>query len=296
MGLSFSCCHSIRNDEIAIVSKFGKFAYTQSAGLMILPLPCMCVLEGTLSTRVRQLPVKVETKTKDNVFVDAQIDIQYVVDENRAYEAFYRLSSLEQQLNSYVFDVVRSAVPKHTLDDLYLHAAKDMIADEVRKNLTQTMGTFGYLIIKTLVTDITPAQKVRVAMNDIETSKRNRLAATERADAEKVMVVKRAEADAVSKYHQGEGIARQRKAIIDGMKSSVGAFQEAIEGMRSRDVLELVLITQYFDTLKEIGGSHGAKTIFVNSGAGSVSGISSEVRNAFLQASYGKDSQVMATT
>merc|ERR1719382_1671654 len=149
------------------------------------------------------------------------------------------------------------------------------------------MSTFGYLIIKTLVTDITPAQKVRVAMNDIETSKRNRLAATERADAEKVMVVKRAEADAVSKYHQGEGIARQRKAIIDGMQNSVGTFQEAIVGMRSRDVLELVLITQYFDTLKEIGASAGAKTVFVNSGAGSVQGISSEIRDAFLQATAG---------
>lgn len=252
---------------------------------MILPIPCICVKAGIISKRVRQLPVKVETKTKDNVFVDAQIEVQYVVCPNRVYQAFYRLSVPEQQINSYVFDVVRSAVPKHTLDDLYLHAGKDAIANEVRVNLDKTMEEFGYRIIKTLVTDITPAAKVKQAMNDIETSKRNRLAATERADAEKVMTVKRAEADAVSKYHQGAGIARQRKAIIDGMKNSVGAFQEAIVGMRSRDVLELVLITQYFDTLKEIGASHGANTIFVNSGAGSVHSISSEIRDAFLQAS-----------
>lgn len=250
---------------------------------MILPCPCVCVNAGTISTRVRQLPVRVETKTKDNVFVDAQIDIQYVVDTARVAEAFYRLSSTENQINSYVFDVVRSAVPKHTLDDLYLHAAKDAIADEIRKSLTITVREFGYIIVKTLVTDITPAQKVRAAMNDIETSKRNRQAASEKADADKVMIVKQAEADAVSKYHQGAGIARQRKAIIDGMQNSVGTFQEAIEGMRSRDVLELVLITQYFDTLKEIGSSRGSKTIFVNSSAGSVQGIAGEVRNAFLQ-------------
>ncbi|CAD7935636.1 unnamed protein product [Amoebophrya sp. A120] len=282
------CCHSIHGDEVAIVETFGKYAYSQGPGLMILPCPCVQVNAGTISTRIRQLSVPVETKTKDNVFVDARLEIQYVADQSKVYEAFYRLASPEQQLNSYVFDVVRSAVPKHTLDDLYLHAAKDAIADEVRKNLTNTMREFGYIIVKTLVTDITPAQKVRVAMNDIETSKRNRQAATEKADADKMMIVKRAEADAVSKYHQGAGIARQRKAIIDGMQNSVGTFTEAIEGMRSRDVLELVLITQYFDTLKEIGSSAGSKTIFVNSSAGSVQGIASEIRNAFLQSTAAK--------
>lgn len=131
-------------------------------------------------------------------------------------------------------------------------------------------------------------------MNDIETSKRNRQAMTEKADADKIMTVKRAEADAIAKYHQGAGIARQRKAIIDGMKNSVGTFQEAIEGMRSRDVIELVLITQYFDTLKEIGHSAGSKTVFINSSASSVSGISGEIRNAFLQAAAGTRNQPQA--
>eukprot|EP00397_Hematodinium_sp_SG-2012_P018218 GEMP01018655.1.p1 GENE.GEMP01018655.1~~GEMP01018655.1.p1 ORF type:complete len:283 (+),score=47.14 GEMP01018655.1:101-949(+) len=276
-----NCIDTVQQDEIAIIEHCGKFSRTQPGGCLFLPVPCYCVKAGTISTRIQQLPVKVETKTKDNVFVECTIDVQYVAATERIKEAFYRLTNPSAQINSYVFDVVRGTVPKINLDDLF--ASKDLIADDVKSGLAAVMDSFGYLIIKTLVTDIIPAHKVREAMNDIETSKRLRHAAVEKAESDKLIMVKRAEAEAEYKYHQGAGIARQRKAIIEGMKTSVGTFTEAIEGMNARDVLELVLITQYFDTLKEIGSSSGCTTIFMGSNPAAMQGVSSEIRNGFMQ-------------
>lgn len=275
------CIDTVQQDEIAIVERCGKFERTAGGGLLCLYIPCVMVKAGTVSIRIQQLPVKVETKTKDNVFVECTIDIQYQAEPSKIKEAFYRLTNPTQQINSYVFDVVRGTVPGIFLDDLF--ASKDLIADEVKNGLTQVMRDFGYLIIKTLVTDIVPAHKVREAMNDIETSKRLRHAAVEKAESDKLIMVKRAEAEAEYKYHQGAGIARQRKAIIDGMKASVGTFTEAIQGMTPTDVLELVLITQYFDMLKEIGGSPGSNTIFMGSNPAAMNNIQNEIRNGFMQ-------------
>lgn len=275
-----NCIDTVQQDEIAIIEHCGAFARTQPGGCLFLPVPCYCVKAGTVSLRIQQLPVKVETKTKDNVFVECTIDIQYQAETTKIKEAFYRLTDPCSQINSYVFDVVRGTVPGIALDDLF--ASKDLIADEVKGGLTTVMRDFGFLIIKTLVTDIVPAQKVREAMNDIETSKRLRHAAVEKAESDKLIMVKRAEAEAEYKYHQGSGIARQRKAIIDGMKSSVGTFTEAIAGMTPHDVLELVLITQYFDMLKEIGGSSGCNTIFMGSNPAAMNNISSEIRDGFM--------------
>lgn len=271
----------VGQDEIAVVENCGAFASIEGAGLLILPLPCICIKVGTVNQRIQQLPVKVETKTKDNVFVECTIDVQYQASPDRVKEAFYRLSNPQLQINSFVFDVVLSTVPQIELDALF--ASKDFIATEVKNGLSAVMNEFGYLIIKALVTDIVPAQKVRAAMNDIETSKRLRQAALEKAESNKLIVVKHAEADMESKYHQGSGIARQRKAIIEGMKNSVGTFTEAIQGLQPRDVLELVLITQYFDTLKEIGASSHCNTVFMGSNPATVSGVAGEIRDSFMQ-------------
>lgn len=255
------CCYSIPNDRMAIVVNCGKFDRIAPPGCLCLPIPCIYWKAGEVSLRIQENNVNVETKTKDNVFASIQIAVQFEVIRSKIYEAFYLLQNPVVQINAYVFDVVRSTVPKMLLDEVF--ESKDQIALQVKESLGKIMGEFGYFIHQVLVTDITPNGRVRDAMNEINASRRLRLAMTERAEAEKILAVKQAEAEAESKYLQGQGIARQRKAIVDGLRDSVGDFTESIHGMNAKDVLELVLITQYLDTMKDIGSAGNVKTVFV---------------------------------
>ncbi|KAF4660020.1 HIR complex subunit [Perkinsus olseni] len=262
------CVQTVPNDRVAVITKFGKFDRLAHPGLLCLPVPCVCVRAGDVSVRIQETSMTCETKTKDNVFVSIQVAVQYEVIKSKIYEAFYRLHNPTVQINSYVFDVVRSTVPGMLLDDVF--ESKDEVAKQVKDQLQKIMSEFGFQINQALVTDISPNRKVRDAMNEINANRRLRVAATEKAEAEKVVIVKQAEAEAESKFLQGQGVARQRKAIVDGLRESIGDFQEAIHEMSAKDVLELVLVTQYFDTLKEVGSSSKANTVFVSTSQKSV--------------------------
>ena len=208
---------------------------------------------ANLTLQVQQLDVKVETKTKDNVFVQIPISVQYKVMPEKVYDAFYKLSDPNKQIESFVYNVILGHVPKMTLDETFDQQAQ--IAIDVKTSLDASMQEFGYSIVKSLITDIVPDEKVKAAMNDINAAAREREATDSRAETEKMLLVKKAEADAESKRLQGEGIANQRKAIIEGLRDSVAKFSESVEGATPKDAMAMVLLTQYFDTLKEVAGT-----------------------------------------
>lgn len=222
------------------------------------------------------------TGARFHFFALAQTQYQVLRDETRLYDAFYKLTDSREQIRSYVFDVVRSTVPRIKLDDVF--ESKEEIAISVKEMLSKSMEGFGYQIMNTLVTDIAPDARVKQAMNEINAAQRARVAAQDRAEADKIMVVKAAEADAESKYLAGTGMARQRQAIIAGLRESVVDFQEAVDGITSRDVLEMMMMTQYFDTMKDVGTNGGNSTIFVPSGPGAVGEASHAIRNGLMQA------------
>jgi regulator of protease activity HflC (stomatin/prohibitin superfamily) len=265
----------------AIVERFGKFNRISKPGLNW-KIPIIDRVAGRLSLRVRQLDVQVETKTYDNVFIQMVVSVQFYVLQNRVYEAFYSLDNPENQIRSYIFDVVRARVPKIKLDDVF--EKKDDIAVAVKDELAQVMDDFGYGITKTLVTDIDPDPEVKNAMNQINAAQRQKVAAIEKGEADKIMKVKAAEAEADSKALQGKGVADQRKAIIDGLRESVGEFQRDISGINAQDAMNLVIITQYFDTLKDIGNSSKANTILIPHSPDSVNDISNQIREAMITA------------
>lgn len=264
-----------------VVERFGKFVRIARAGLNI-KIPFVEQVSGRLSLRVRQLDVPVETKSQDNVFVRVSVSVQFHVLVDKIFEAFYKLDNPEQQITSFVFDVVRARVPKMILDDVF--EKKDEIADAVKSELTDIMSEFGYGIVKALVTDIDPDAKVKSAMNEINEATRLRVAANERGEAEKILKVKQAEAEARSNALQGEGIANQRKAIIDGLKESIDDFQKTVDGTGAHEVMNLVLLTQYFDMLKDVGGSAGSNSIFIPHSPSGLSDVSEQMRNAILMA------------
>lgn len=260
--------YTVDTAEAAVVQRFGRFVRIAGPGLNF-KIPWFEQVAGRVNLRVQQFRVEVETKTQDNVFVKVMVSVQYQVIQNKVYEAYYKLQSPGDQITSYVFDSVRSNVPKMNLDDVF--EKKDDVADAVKRELSSVMADFGYAIIKALVTDVDPDPKVKSAMNDINAAQREQVAAQARGEAEKILKVKQAEAEAASKALQGKGIADQRKAIIEGLRESVEAFKQTVEGASAKDVMALVLMTQYFDTLKEIGAQDKSNTIFMPNAPGAMS-------------------------
>lgn len=272
---------TVDQQTAAVVQCFGKFVRVATPGLNF-KIPWIEWVAGRPNLRVQQLDVKVETKTEDNVFVQFVVSVQYYVMPEKVYEAFYKLNDPTKQITSFVFDVVRARVPKIRLDDVF--EKKDEIADAVKGELTQVMDDFGYGIVKTLVTDIDPDEKVKESMNEINSAQRLRMAASEKGEADRILKVKAAEADAQSKALQGEGIANQRKAIVNGLRQSVDESQKTVPGATAQDVMNLVLMTQYFDTLKEIGASSQTNTILIPHSPGNLSDLASQMRNAMITA------------
>jgi regulator of protease activity HflC (stomatin/prohibitin superfamily) len=264
-----------------IVTRFGKFLRVAEAGLNW-KMPYIDSVAGRLSLRVSQISLTMETKTKDNVFVTIPISVQNKVRGEKVYDAFYRLTDPAAQIKSYVEQVILGHVPGMTLDEVF--ANQSSIALAVKKELDADMAGFGYEIVNVLVTDIVPDAKVKSAMNDINAAQREQVAAAARGEAEKILVVKRAEAEAESKALQGQGIANQRKAIVEGLQASIEQFQKAVEGSTSKDVMQLVMVTQYFDTLKSIGESDRTNTLFLTHSPSAVTDLGQQVLQSMLAA------------
>jgi len=280
MGQAF-CCIQVDQSYVAVKESFGKFDEVLDPGCHLLPWIFGKQIAGYLSLRVQQLDVRCETKTKDNVFVTVVASVQYRALADKAADAFYKLSNTREQIQSYVFDVIRASVPKLLLDDVF--EQKNDIAKAVEDELEKAMSTYGYEIVQTLIVDIEPDEHVKRAMNEINAAARMRLAANEKAEAEKILQIKRAEGEAESKYLSGLGIARQRQAIVDGLRDSVLAFSENVPGTSAKDVMDMVLITQYFDTMKEIGASSKSSSVFIPHGPGAVKDIASQIRDGLIQ-------------
>ncbi len=276
---------TVEQQKAAVVQRFGKFARIASPGLNM-KIPWFEWVAGRVSLRVQQLNVQVETKTQDNVFLHVMVSVQYFVQPEKVYEAFYKLQDPATQITSFVFDVVRARVPQILLDDVF--EKKDEIADAVQAELSQVMDDFGYGIVRALVTDLDPDAKVKVAMNEINAAQRMRMAAQEKGEAEKIITVKAAEAEAESKALQGKGIADQRRAIVEGLKESVSDFQQTVTGVDTHEVMNLVLITQYFDMLKEMGQHSETNTILIPHSPGAMGDLSAQIRDAVMTANQVK--------
>jgi len=285
LSLIMGSFFTVNTAQVAVITRFGKFLRVAEAGLNW-KMPYFDKVAGMVSLRVNQITLTMETKTKDNVFVTIPISVQNRVRPEKVFDAFYKLSDPVAQIKSYVEQVILGHVPGMTLDDVF--ASQSSIAAAVKKELDADMSTFGYEIVNVLVTDIVPDSKVKSAMNDINAAQREQVAANARGEAEKILVVKKAEAEAESKALQGQGIANQRKAIIEGLQVSIEQFQKVVDGASSRDVMQLVLVTQYFDTLKSIGESDRTNTLFLSHSPGSVKEVSDQILDSMLVAERAK--------
>lgn len=264
---------TVRTATAGVVERFGKFNRIVRPGLQIL-IP-FAEHAFIIDLQVKQAQFQVETKTKDNVFVQIPVSVQYQVLDDRIYDAFYKLSSPQKQIESFVFNSILGHVPKLSLDETFEQQSGISVA--VKVELDQIMSGFGFNILTALVTDIIPDVKVKAAMNDINAAQRSQVAAQARGEAEKILKVKQAEAEAESKALQGKGIAAERQAIIDGLSASIEHFQAGVPGATSEDVMALVLLTQYFDTLRDIGTRGGTNTLFLPNNPGAANDFQTQI-------------------
>ena len=285
LWIIFGSFFTVSTAQVAVVTRFGRFLRVAEAGLNW-KFPFFDAVAARLSLRVNQITLTMETKTKDNVFVTIPISVQNRVRPDKVFDAFYKLSDPTAQIKSYVEQVILGHVPGMTLDEVF--ASQSSIAAAVKKELDEDMSGFGYEIVNVLVTDIVPDAKVKSAMNDINAAQREQVAANARGEAEKILVVKKAEAEAESKALQGQGIANQRKAIIEGLQASIEQFQKVVEGASAREVMQLVMVTQYFDTLKSIGESDKTNTLFLSHSPGAVKEIGDQILDSMLLANRAK--------
>lgn len=250
----------VREATSVVIERFGKFRRIASSGLGLI-IPFIDRKAATINLRVQQLDVTVETKTKDNVFVNLQVSVQFRVGVDQVKEAYYSLDNPRNQIASYVFDDVRAEVPRLELDDVF--AKKEDIALAVQRNIHDSMDEYGYHILKALITDIDPDHKVKESMNRINAAKREKEAASEEGEANKIKIIKAAEAEAESKRLSGEGIARQRLEIVRGFKESVEDFKKSLDSVTHEEIMQFVLMTQYFDTIKDIGSNSKNSSILM---------------------------------
>ena len=254
----FAAFFTVKQQTAAVIERFGKFQSIRQSGLH-LKIPVIDRISGRLSLKIQQLDVLIETKTLDDVFVRLKVSVQFKVIRNKVYDAFYKLDYPHDQITSYVFDVVRAEVPKMKLDDVFVK--KDDIAIAVKTELNEAMMDYGYDIIKTLVTDIDPDPQVKEAMNRINASEREKIAAQFEGDAARILIVEKAKAEAESKRLQGQGIADQRREIARGLEESVEVLNKV--GINSQEASALIVVTQHYDTLQSIGQETNSNLILL---------------------------------
>jgi regulator of protease activity HflC (stomatin/prohibitin superfamily) len=270
---------TVKQQTAAIVERFGKFQSIRNAGLQI-KIPIIDKVAGRVSLRVQQLDVIVETKTQDDVFVHLKISVQFLIRKGHVYDAFYKLQSPSEQITAFIFDVVRAEVPKMILDDVF--EKKEEIALAIQRDLKEAMLNYGYDIIKALVTDIDPDQKVKIAMNRINAADREKIAAQHEGDAQRILIVERAKAEAESKRLQGKGIADQRREIARGLEESVDVLNKA--GINSQEASALIVITQHYDTLQSIGSDTNSNLILLPNNPNAASSMLNDMVTSLVAA------------
>ena len=272
-----SSLYVVRQQSVAIIERFGRYQTTSGSGIHLrLPFG-MDKIAARVQLRLLQSEIVVETKTKDNVFVMMNVATQYRVNEQNVIDAYYKLMRPEAQIKSYIEDALRSSVPKLTLDELF--EKKDEIALEVQHQVAEEMSTYGYIIVKTLITKVEPDGEVKQSMNEINAAQRKRVAAQELAEADKIKIVTAASAEAEKDRLHGVGIAQQRKAIVDGLAESIAELKQANVGMTEEQIMSILLTNQYLDTLNTFA-NHGNQTLFLPNNSEGVEDIRTQILSA----------------
>ena len=267
----FGGFYTVKQQTAVVIERFGRFTRVAPAGLRM-KIPVIDRIAKRVDLRVQQFEVSGATKTKDDVFVQLPVVVQFAVQPAKVKEAHYLLTAPNQQMQALVADIVRGATPRMNLDELYLQ--KDEIARAVESALASKLEEFGFKIYAVSITDIEPDPEVRAAMNRINAAQRLAVAAQAEgeaektrkvlaAEAEKIRVILEAEGAAKAAELHGKGIAEQRAAMIDGLGKSVEELKKTVPGMTGPDLMEHAMEIQRLDTQVKAAEGASSKVVFL---------------------------------
>lgn len=242
----------------ATIERLGKFSRVITPGFHL-------IIPGIEQTRMiniqqQESDTDVQSKTQDDVFVDLKLAIQYRADPDAIKDAVYKLSNPIEQMESYIYDVVRSTIPKLPIDEVF--SKKEEIQTDINAAVKCKIKEFGYILENVLVTDIKPDSKVQEAMNRKNAALRDAETAKHEAEAKAVLVIRAAEAKAEADRLYGKGLADQRRELVKGYKISLDELKDADGSITGKDSMDFLLTTQQIDAQVQMAGTANAKVIF----------------------------------
>ncbi len=259
----FSTIRLVQQNNIYVVELLGKYRRSMTAGLNF-KIPLLERIAAKVSLRQINFAVAGKYPSKDKVIVDISSNLIYgvIATEEGVKDYTYVLSNRDQSINAIIENSLRTYIAKETHEGIL--EKKEELATHIHNDLEGQFATWGMDIKSFQITDVSFPLTITDAMSEVVASEQLRKAAENKGEASKIQAVKEAEGEKERKRLQGEGIAQERKAIAEGLRDSIEIVQKAT-GENNRDIMALLNLTQYLDTMKSIGTSPNSKVVFLDS-------------------------------
>lgn len=269
----------VEQNTIAVVELLGKYNRTLGAGLNIL-IPFVEQIRERVTLRQQNFALSGHYPSKDKVIVTTATNLIYAVNgtDEGIKKYVYSLEDRRNSIAAAIENSLRTYVARETHEGIL--EKKEELAGHIKVDLETQFEEWGMLIKSFQITEVTFPIAISDAMSQVVASEQLRKAAENKGEAVKIQAIKEAEGEKERKRLQGEGIALEREAIAKGLRESIDVIKTAT-GKDTTDVMALITLTQYLDTLKSIGVSNNAKTIFLETGAHKTNELLKQLMSAF---------------
>jgi len=261
----------VEQNTVFVIEYLGKFERLMTAG-MNFKVPLLERIAAKISLRQQNFAINGKYPSKDKVIVDVATNLIYAVDssEEGVKRFTYVLQSRDQSIGAIIENSLRTYIAKETHEGIL--EKKEELALHIKTDLEKQMEEWGIIIKSFQIINVNFPTTITQAMSEVVASEQLRKAAENKGEATKIQAVKEAEADKIRKQLQGEGIALEREAISRGLKESFEIMKSATH-QESKEIMAILTLTQYLDTLKSIGMTPNQKVIFMDTQIGKASDL-----------------------
>ncbi len=253
----------VQQNTVYVIEFFGKFKRIMNAGFNF-KIPILERVAQTVSLRQQNFVVSGNYPSKDKVIVSVATNLIYSVQNDaEGIKCFtYALQNANISIGAIIENSLRTYIAKETHEGIL--EKKEELAMHIHNDLEKQFKEWGMSIRSFQITNVSFPTTITDAMSEVVASEQLRKAAINKGEAAKIQAIKEAEGEKERKRLQGEGISLERQAIADGLKNSIEIVQKAT-GQDSKEIMAILNLTQYLDTLKSVGMSPNSKVIFLDS-------------------------------
>lgn len=255
----------VGQNTVLVIEFLGRFSRVMTAGLNF-KIPILERIAEKITLRQQNFALHGFYPSKDKVIVDISTNLIYAVSpESESIKKYsYSLSNRSDSIGAIIENSLRTYIAKETHEGIL--EKKEELAMHIRTDVEKQFSDWGMSIYSFQITGVSFPETITRAMSEVVASEQLKKAAENKGEATKIQAVKEAEAQKETKRLQGEGIALERKAIAEGLKSSIQIVEGAGATKQSTsEIMSILILTQYLDTLKGIGAGSNSKVIFMDS-------------------------------